>query len=489
MGRKRVEKDFRITNFGVTDTVTGTSILVEVDGLKILFDIGGYQSQIDSMETVYKNNFKKLKIPFDQLDYIIISHSHNDHCALLPLVVKEELGFNGRIMTTEASQQLIALNIVDCAFVMQQECKAYNKRAKKPIYPLYNMEEAEKTIPLIQGYGYEQEIYLSDRVSFRFIPNGHLFGSASIYLTYVKDEYTNKHLLFTGDHFYGAADNQLRPFTKSFGDKTLKPNTIITEATYGDRLHDKTYDVEKELEKIVLESYRNKHILFIPAFAISRSTQIAYYLKRIFDKNKDLLKDDNYKIYMSGKMMSNAHRIIGSSRLKNEFVDEKWHDGYDLFEWSKIVKIDSFQSVEENLLDNKPKIIISSSGMISGGYSSFLAEHLIPRGNVDILLTGFQAEGTIGNKLLDPNNRGRVVVQGKEVRIKCNMVGNLTLSGHADKNGLTDLIVKQCDQKVLKNVIIIHGDAEAKESLKVNIETKSKDKNIYIPKNNETIKL
>ena len=142
MGRKRIEKDFRITNFGVTDTVTGTSILVEVDGLKILFDIGGYQSQIDSMETVYKNNFKKLKIPFDQLDYIIISHSHNDHCALLPLVVKEELGFNGRIMTTEASQQLIALNIVDCAFVMQQECKAYNKRAKKPIYPLYNMDEA-----------------------------------------------------------------------------------------------------------------------------------------------------------------------------------------------------------------------------------------------------------------------------------------------------------------------------------------------------------
>ena len=127
--------------------------------------------------------------------------------------------------------------------------------------------------------------------------------------------------------------------------------------------------------------------------------------------------------------------------------------------------------------------------MISGGYSSFLAEHLFPRGNVDILLTGYQAEGTIGNKLLDPNNRGRVVVQGKEVKIKCNVVGNLTLSGHADKNGLTDLIVKQCDQKVLKNVIIIHGDADAKESLKVNIETKSKDKNIYIPKNNETIKL
>ena len=485
--------DFRITNMGCFDEVTGTSVMVEVDGLKILLDLGSFQSQSHKLEDIYKRNWSKSKIPFSEIDYIIVSHAHADHCALLPLCAREEVGFQGKIMCTEASQGLIALNITDCAFIMAQECKAYNKHAKTPLYPIYSMEDAEKTIPMIQGYGYNEDIRLSDRVSFKFIPNGHLFGSACIYITYMKDEYTNKHLLFTGDHFYGANNLQKRPFTKSFDtEKTLKPSIVITESTYGGRYHDTKYNVEKELEKMILESHRKGHVLFIPAFAIARSTQIAYYIKRIFERHPELMSDENYPIYMSGKMMAAAHRIIGSERLKNEFVDEKWHDAYDLFQWSKIKKIDNFMDVESNLIDNKPKIIIASSGMISGGYSTFLAEHLLPRGNVDVLLCGYQAEGTVGRVLLDATKGGkrRAVIQGKEVRIKCNILGALTLSGHADERQLKEMITKQCDGRVLKKIVIIHGDEDAKESLKEDLEkTLNMDrKEIFIPKPNEIVK-
>ena len=362
--------------------------------------------------------------------------------------------------------------------------------------PIYSMEDAERTIPMIQGYGYNDDIPLNERVSFRFIPNGHLFGSASIYLTYVKDEYTNKHLLFTGDHFYGATKNQVRPFTKEFSkEKTLKPSIVITEATYGGRYHEKNYDIEKELEKVILESHRKGHILFIPAFAISRSTQIVYYIKRIFERHPELMKDDNYPIYMSGKMMANAHRIIGSDRFKKEFVDERWHEAYDLFNWGRINKVDNFQDVESKLIDNKPKIIIASSGMLCGGYSAFLAEHLIPRGNVDVLFVGYQGDSTTGRVLIDrtkPDYKGKrvVTIQGKEIKIRCNVKGNLLLSGHADSKQLKELITKQCDGRVLKKVIIIHGDENAKEYLKEDLEkTLNMDrKEVIIAKPNQPIK-
>lgn len=474
--KKKITNDFRITSYGPYDEVTGSSVLCEVAGLKILFDLGSFQSQEYDLAKIYKTNYAKGKIPFDQLDYVVVSHAHADHCALLPILVRDDVDFKGKILCTEGSQRLIALNIIDCAFVMAQECKAYNKHTSKPILPLYTMEEAEQTIPLLQGYGYNSPVYLSDNVYIEFIPNGHLYGSASVYLTYIKDEYTNKHLLFTGDHFYGAKDIQKRPFTRSFDtERKLKPSVVITEATYGGRFHTKNYDIETELEKIVLKSHKSGHVLIIPAFAISRSTQIAYYLKRIFERHQELMDDTNYPIYMAGKMMQSAHHIIGNGNLKHEFVDEKWHDDYDLFGWHRISKVDNFQDVESKLTDNKPKIIIVSSGMLCGGYSSFLTETFVTRSNADFLFCGYQCEGSLGSNLIrecakPAGSKKRVSIQGKEYKVKCNIVGQLQMSGHADERQLKELITKQCDGRVLKKVIIIHGSEEAKESLKEDLE-------------------
>ena len=120
MSRKKPKElnDFRITPFHCANEVTGTSVLVEVDGLKILFDLGSFQSQEYDLAKVYKMNYAKGKIPLDDIDYVLISHAHADHCALLPILAREEINFQGKIMCTEASQKLIALNIIDCAFVM-----------------------------------------------------------------------------------------------------------------------------------------------------------------------------------------------------------------------------------------------------------------------------------------------------------------------------------------------------------------------------------
>ena len=192
--RKKDTKDFNIINYGLYDQVTGSSVLVEVDGVRILFELGMFQSSTHTIEELYKMNGAKCKIPLDTIDFCICSHFHADHIGMLPLLIKSDNHFNGKIMVTEASTPLISMILKDSAHIQAEQCKAYNKKAKKPLYPFFNMNEAEQMINHLQGYRYNEKIRLTDKLYFEFIPNGHTFGSSSIYLTYMKDEYTNKHL-------------------------------------------------------------------------------------------------------------------------------------------------------------------------------------------------------------------------------------------------------------------------------------------------------
>ncbi len=495
MGRKSVKSDFRVSCYHIANEVTGSSFLVEVDGLKVLMDLGMFQSSKHDMRATYSMNLKKNKVPFKDLTHIILGHAHLDHTGLIPVCANENNDFNGIIMTTEPSLPLISLNVRDGAFIMQQECKAYNKKnPNKPLYPLYSMEDAEKVIPMIRGYGFDEKIWLNDKVYVEFIHNGHLFGSASVLLTYVKDEYTNKTLLYTSDTNYNT--KQPKPFTKQSDGRIMKPNVVICESTYGNRKH-KYIDIEKQLEEYVLEEcVKNKRKLFIPAFAIGRSTQILYYLKKIHDKNKEI-RDAKLPIYFCGKMMNQSHNIFGNDHYKN-YIDEKWHEDYDLFKWGRVKKIDSFNDIEGEVIDNKAGIVIASSGMVTAGYSSYIAENIIGRGNVAYLQMGYMGEGTTGRAIAETRLKDKktVTIQGKKVVVKAKVLEPISMSGHADCDQLCELVSKGCDNKKLQKVILVHGDDEAKRGLKESMEKAlgynwchSNGKEIIIPKPHESIKI
>lgn len=475
--------DFRITPYHVNNSVTGSSVLVEVDGLKILLDLGMFQSQTHKLTDIYKINYQKLKIPFEDIDYVILSSSHADHSCGVGILGREEINFKGRVIATELSQELIALNIRDSAHLMATECEAYNKKySKAELKPLYGDKEVSTVLNMLEGHGYGETIRLNDKVSFEFLPNGHLSGDGSIYITYQKSGYEKKRLLYTGDHNF----NRRKPFTKHWVEKNYKADVVITESTYAGRNHPKD-DIFKQLEQAVIDVCINKkQILFIPTFAIHRQTEVIYMLKQIFDKN-ELLGTSNIPIYSAGVMSGKAHRILGNPKYK-EFYDEEWQELDDIFEWDRINFIERFKDVEERLTDNKCKIVLASSGMLTGGYSSYLTQCYVGRSNVNFLFTGYQAVGSVGNRIMEGEHK-TVSIQGKQYPIRCNVVGKINLSGHAGNNQLVGLI-RSLNQRTLKKVIIIHGNDDSKEIFKNQLD-KCLDSSIdvIIPKVGEVIKI
>lgn len=477
--------DFRITPYHVDDEVTGSSVLIEVDGLKILCDLGVYQNQSRSLETVYRINEQKLAIPIREIDYVIFSSGHADHCAGGGLLGRVDLGFNGTCICTELSQELIKLNLDDSAFLMLNECEAYNKKHNKELKPLFTRYDVERVLTTLRGYGYDEKIYLNNRVYVQLLPNGHLSGDGSILITYEKDEYSKKSILYTGDHNYGKKDS--KPFTKVWNSSHIKPSCVITEATYAGEIQPKAKPIDDLEQYIMEEVIQKKKTLFIPSFAIHRATELAYMLKVIWDRNPRIRNAD-IPIYMCGVMMAKAHRIIGNPKYK-EFYDEKWQDQDELFSWDKLRFIESFKDVQGKVVSPNPKIIVASSGMLTGGYSKFLLSCYVTQKNCSILFTGYQGIDTAGRKLYEQEHK-TISIDGKPHIIRATILGKLEgLSGHCDDFGLRGLI-KSLNLHNLKKVVIIHGEDGKKHVLKEELELDLPDKvDIVIPKSKSVIKI
>lgn len=454
------DSDFIFTSFQPDNQVTGSAFLLEIprEDLKILIDAGVFQdSRYNAKQSFDINKRKVSKIPWRELTHIIVSHAHLDHMGSLPLACVPELQFEGKIICTEASQSLIALNAKDCAFVMDNQAKVWNKaNPKKPILPLYTMEHADSLITRLQGYGYYEQIQLTPNVSVELVPTGHLLGDCSIIITYMIDEWTTRRVFYSGDT--NAWTNNPKPFTRQFDTSRIYDcDIVICESTYGVRLHE-PMDVVGRLENIIQKRcIEQHHVLFIPAFAIGRSAQVCYYLKQVFDKHPEWNKI-NLPIYLAGKMLLSSFNTYGNPYNQRHFMDEEWSDT-GIFNWGRIQKIDNFPEVEEKLTDNKPKIIIASSGMVTGGYSTYLAQQLIGREKVTILMSGYVGEGTYGRAILDTINKEKkqVTIQGAKYNVRCNVEERLSLSGHGDYNQLINLVTKSMNPKKLKTVIIVHG--------------------------------
>lgn len=475
--------DFKITCFHVNNEVTGSAFLMQVDGLNIVLDMGLYQNQSKHLETVYKINNEKFAIPLNKVDYIVLTSSHADHCGNSGLAGREDLHFKGKCICTSLSQELIALNLYDSAYLMDSECEAYNKKHNTNIKPLYTKYDVERVMENLRGYGYNEKILLNSKVSVELLPNGHLSGDCSILVTYEKDEYTKKSVLYLGDHNYGKKNP--KPFTKIWEEKNIKPCCVLTESTYASEIQNQEDNVKK-LEKYILsEVLDKKHTLIMPSFAIHRSTELAYLLKRVWNKNEQIRNAD-IPIYMCGNMMAKAHRIIGNPKYK-EFYDKQWQELDDLFNWSQIRGIESFKDLQSKTINQTPKIIIASGGMINS-YSKYLMSCYISQKKCSILFSGYQAIDTLGRKILE-NEHKSISIDGKQLVVRATILDRLSMSGHADDKGLRG-IFNTINLHNLKKVLIVHGEDYKKEVLKEELESDLPNSvEILIPKSKEIIKI
>lgn len=464
----------RVQFLGATnDEVTGSrSLLTLPNGLKILIDFGQMQNN-DSMKFEQTLNWNGREFEFDvkEISHIILTHQNIDHIGILPLLVKR--GFEGKIITTAPVGDFVALALKDGCRIMKSEIERANKnRPKNKLQPLFDEDDVNETISRIQCYNFDTPIILDEKsnciVTLKVA--GHMIGACMPLFEY-QDGRKRKRVLFTGDT---SGKNNKKPFIDVASDIGAV-DYIISEATYGDRVHSKD-DPIQILEDAIRETcINNKNVLIIPSFAMERSSEILWLLREVYVKNPEFYK---IPITLDSPMSCKSQLIMDSNR---DYWAKKWLNRDDelgnLFEWNVIQYITDYKESEANL-SKFPKIVVSSSGMASNGrILSYLAYHLSDR-RCKVLFSGYVAEGTLGRKILEQQHK-TIAINRHRVTIRAS-VEQMSFSGHADMNQLLELY-KTSKRGRLKTIFLNHGSEEAKENLKLEIERHIKC-NVIIPK-------
>ena len=395
-----------------------------------------------------------LPVAESMIDYVFLTHAHVDHSGLLPLLYAR--GFRGQIYTTDATADLCSIMLRDCAHIQSAEAEWKNRKAKRSannavVEPLYTMEDADGVIRRFVPCHYNTIVEVCEGVKIRFTDIGHLLGSASIEVWLTEDGNTKK-IVFSGD-----IGNKHQPLLKD-PTPTKEADYVVMESTYGDRLHPKDkLDYVAELTKVLQETLDRGGNVVIPSFAVGRTQEILYFLRKI--KVGRLVKGhEDFPVYVDSPMAVEATGIFQENRWEcfddeaMEFVKE----GINPIAFSGLkLSITSEESKAINF-DETPKVIISASGMCDAGRIRHHLKHNLWRPECTILFVGFQAVGTLGRTLIEGVDS--VKLFGEPIEVKAEICQLTGMSGHADKDGLLRWVNAFTEKP--RRVFVIHGEDE-----------------------------
>ena len=433
----------KLTFIGANHEVTGSCHCLEACGKKILVDYGMEQGG-----NVYENAELPFAIP--DVDYILITHAHIDHTGLLPLLYAE--GFRGQIFATQATCDLCNIMLKDSAHIQEMEAEWKNRKARragKPeVEPLYTINDAQGVLTHFVPCHYKDVLTLTDGLRIRFTDVGHLLGSASIEV-WMEEEGVEKKIVFSGD-----IGNKNKPLIKnpSYIDEA---DYVVMECTYGDRTHDRTHEHIEELAQILQETLDRGGNLVIPAFAVGRTQEILYFMRKI--KEEQLIKGhDDFEVYVDSPLAVEATQVFTKNIM--ECYDEEAMDlvnrGINPIGFPGLkLSITSEDSKNINF-DMTPKVIISAAGMCDAGRIRHHLKHNLWRPECTILFAGYQAVGTLGRSLLE----GAQVVKlfGETIDVEAHIEKLDGISGHADMNGLITWV--SAFKEKPSQVFLVHGD-------------------------------
>ncbi len=441
----------KLVFIGACHEVTGSCTYLNACGKHILVDYGMEQGH---------NIFENCELPVQEslIDYVLLTHAHVDHSGMLPHLYAR--GFRGQIMTTEATADLCSIMLRDCAHIQMQEAEWKSRKAKRNSImethePLYTMEDADGAVKRLVPCRYGNEIELCEGIRIRFTDIGHLLGSSSIEV-WVTEEDVTKKIVFSGD-----IGNKNQPLIKNPA-KTKEADYVIVESTYGDRLHAKDrLDYVSALAEIIQSTFDKGGNLVIPSFAVGRTQEILFFLRKI--KEGRLIKGhDGFEVYVDSPLAVEATGIFH----KNEWgcFDEEAialvRQGINPISFPGLrLSITSEESKAINF-DNNPKVIISASGMCEAGRIRHHLKHNLWRPECVVLFVGYQAVGTLGRAIVD--GAEEVKLFGEPIGIRARIMTLAGLSGHADKDGLLEWI-GGFETKPTK-VFVVHGEDSVSES-------------------------
>jgi metallo-beta-lactamase family protein len=439
---------------GAARTVTGSMHLLEIAGKRVLLDCGIYHGRREEAARINST------FPFDppSIDAVVLSHAHIDHSGNLPTLVKH--GFRGQIFCTSATKSLCEVMLLDSAFIQEKDAEFVGKRRSKqggkPIEPLYTQEDARETLPLLNGQEYSRPFQVTDGVECRLEDAGHILGSASVALT-LRENGTTVRLAFTGD--LGRPHLPILRDPVFVGDDRI--DYVVSESTYGGRLHSPVVEMKDQLLDPIRRTMERRGKIIIPAFSVGRTQEIVYMLHQL--SIEGLI--GRIPVYVDSPLSVNVTDVF---RRHPECFDEetlallKSSVNGDPFGFERLTYI---RDVEESKRLNDadgPCIIIAASGMCEAGRIVHHLANSVGNPKNMILIVGYQAENTLGKKLV--NKEPVVNIHGEPHDVKAEITVLNSFSGHADHNELTSYLGRFPVRHV-KNVFLVHGDPDQAEAL------------------------
>lgn len=468
----------KITFHGATGEVTGSCYLVETRHSLFLVDCGMFQGGKDAD----KKNRRPFHFDPATVDFVLLTHAHIDHSGLLPKLCRD--GFKGPIHTSKATVELLDIMLRDSAHIHEKDAERANRPRKgkhqaskqnKNTSPLYTIEDAEVTQKQAVGHDYHQDFNPSPDVRVCLHDAGHILGSAILEI-WVKSSDSEAKIVFSGD--LGQPN---RPIIRD-PERIEHADFLIVESTYGDRDHKALEPSLDDLLSITRETlYEKKGNLIIPAFALGRSQELIYYFQHLTCS----AHLENLKIFLDSPMAQSVTRL--TMRHLSLFDQEarkleKWYAA----EKSSVI-LNFTESVQESQAINTIKsgaIILSASGMCTAGRILHHLRHGLPKPNNTVLFAGFQAQGTLGRRLVDGAKRVRIF--GDEIPVNAEVRSISGFSAHADRTALLNWI--DGFVKPPRHTFVTHGEPDAAKAMSNAVSARFAGR-VTIPRSGETIGL
>lgn len=427
---------------GAAKTVTGSKYVVEARGRKYMIDCGLFQG----LKELRLRNWEPLPIAARELEAVVLTHAHVDHTGYLPRLVKD--GFRGPVYATTGTAEILRIVLPDSGRLQEEDAKLANKQGyskHKPALPLYTESDAKRALKLLESVGYDEEVRLGSGLSFSFLNAGHILGSSFVNMR-IKEK-SSVSLLFSGDlgRYNAPILNDPTP--------VYEADYIVVESTYGNRLHDRA-SPKKLLADIINSTSSRGGRVVIPAFAVGRTQEILYYIRELESERSipvlPVIIDSpmayyTTKHYIRAKADHDEETRELIRRHINPLETASFHFGG-----------------KRGATGTDPAIVISASGMATGGRVLNHLKACLPDPNSTVVFVGFQAEGTRGRRLLDGDKEVKIHGEMVPVRAKITYISNL--SAHADYE--ETLYWLSHFRRPPKRLFITHGEVEAAEALR-----------------------
>ena len=437
-----MQAPFQVQFIGATGTVTGSKYLVKYDRYKIMIDCGLFQG----IKNVRRRNWSDLPFHPSELDAVLLTHAHIDHSGYLPALMKR--GYHGPIHCSDATKALCKVLLPDAGFLQEEDAKYANKKRfskHDPAQPLYTEEDARKVLKQFKSVAFEHILELPGGMTAQFIPVGHILGASAIRL-----EYQGTSITFSGD--VGRQQDVVM-----YPPQPLPATDyLVVESTYGDRLHE-ALDEEQIIAGIVNRTAQRGGIVLMPAFAVGRAQMVLHVLQKLREQQRI----PHLPVYLNSPMAIKATEIFYNLHALHKLNDS---DCKKIDEMTHYVK-----TVEESIeLNNRkyPSVIISASGMASGGRVLHHLKTLVGDPKNSVLFLGYQAAGTRGDAMT--HGAERIKIHGMYFPVKAEVHNLQALSSHGDYQEIIQWL-RQMPGKP-KKVFVTHGESSAADCMRLHLQ-------------------